>query len=263
MSARPSPTKFKVQCFLVQGLDISCDNLVHLNMGRISLGIVLHPIIQEAPLLETRPPASLYPLLVTIIRRPHLRTLELAYISCVESEEIELLTKFLNFLELPFLGWLVHSHTFVVEFNFMTSFLVIQKSLSYGLATGIKYFVAVGDFERLFQAAPHLQHLFIQGQWTAYSSMKDNILEQLSVSAPASQTSDNAGFLSDLQSLEPIGQGLTAWRCIFRWPHRKLLSLKIMMLNIMIDDGVSGQLARLLDQGIDLHIAEHLHGDYL
>jgi hypothetical protein len=273
MNTRPSPMKFEISRFLLENLawDISWDKLVNLNLKHTCLAGVLQ-VIRDAPLLEIcsltfiRLPTDGFPTPKTIIRHPQLRTLELLSI------ENEVFTMLINSMELPSLeSWQVSSAAMPVDT--MISFL---KRSDCGLKTlGLKHdqwrhnapMLSVEDFETLLQALPHIQHLSIDCLRYVFPSVMDHILEQMSTSPPALHPSNNAGLLSDLQSLDINGRDLTVWECIpliFGWPHRASLSLKIKVDKININDEVSGELVQLVDQGTKLSIhSDHGRHDYL
>ena len=112
----------------------------------------------------------------------------------------------------------------------MTSFL---KRSACGLKTlelwGF-YALSVGDFERLLWAALHPQHLRVQVQWTPYSLVMDNILENLSASAPScfsnEQYSQISLWSSKFRTYRPKFKCMGCIPKIFGWPHRNLLKLE-------------------------------------
>ena len=128
MNARPSPIKFKICGFLLEGVDIAWDNLVDLNLNYTTIDGVLQ-VIRDAPLLEIcslsniSPPWTIdnFRMPDIIIRHPYLRTLRLSFI-----DETDVFQKIINSLELPSLeSWSVQ---FVeleesVVVNIMISFL--------------------------------------------------------------------------------------------------------------------------------------------
>ena len=270
MSARPSPMIFKMWGFLLGGVDISWDNLVHLCLNSTTLDGVLQ-VIRDAPLLETcslrfiSPPIDDFHIPEKIIRRPHLRTLQLLFM-----EQTGVFHKLINSLELPSLeSW---SLEFVkleesMVLDIMTSFLERSGCKLKTLTMEQNQAPAVDDFERFLQAMPCLQHLSLgcpplydRFNDRSLTPMMDNILERISAS-PTIQTSHTAGFLCDLQSLRLFGHGLNAWACIpliFRLPHRKLLKVHINMDSVIIGDHVLEELVQFVDQGIKLHIYHRL-----
>ena len=276
MNTRPSPMKFKVTGFLLKGVDIAYNKLVHLNLQNTSLEEVLQ-IIRDAPLLEicylsmVSRPIDGFHVPQTIIRLPYLQTFNLSLI-----KETEVFHKLINSLELPSMeSWsvdLMGSSVGQVDeemISFLKRFGCSLKTLC--IRQDRAPAPAVEDFERFLQAAPSLQHLRVD---CPSSPLMDSILERISTSPPQPtlQTGRAVGFLSDLQSLELtlIGsQFKNAWACIpliFRWPHRKILNLdiRVTMYSVTIGDDVLGELAQLVDQGIKLRIYDILEQqDYL
>ena len=262
MNARPSPITFKMWGFLLGGVDITWDNLVHLDLNSTTLDGVLQ-VIRNAPLLETcsfcfiSPPIDDFCIPEIIIRRPYLRTLQLLFM-----EQAGVFYKLINSLELPSLE--LWSLEFVeleesMVLDIMTSFLERSGCKLKNLTMEQNQAPAVDDFETFLQAVPCLQHLNV-GCPPPYdrslTPVMDDILERISAS-PAIQTGHTAGFLSDLQSLQLFGYGLNTWACIpliFRLPHRKHLKVHIDMYSVTIGDDVLGELVQLVDQGIKLHI---------
>ena len=271
MSARPSPTNFSIDGFLLDDVDIFWDNLVNLNLCRTTLDGVLK-VLRAAPLLEMcslsniSPPIDDFPIPETVIRLQYLHTLEVAWI-----EEIEVFCEFMDSLELPSLElWSVEFHGSVLEVDIMVSFLNRSGCSLETLSIWQKGASAIEDFERLLQAAPYLQHLQVRSPRYDSSAIPvmDYILECLSTSPPhrTMQPDDSAGFLTDLQSLKLDGQQLNAWACIpliFRLPHRKRLKLDIRLNTITISDEISTKLVQLVDQGIELSIFGPSHRDYI
>ena len=272
MNARPSPTKFKIWGFLLDAVDVSWNNLIHLDLNRTTLDGVLQ-VVRNAPLLEIcslsfiSPPIDDCRIPEIIIRHPYIRTLQLFFI-----EETGVFQKIINSLELPSLeSWsveLVELEESVVV-DIMILFL---KRSGCGLKTlNIQQIraPAAEDFERFLQAAPCLQHLRVIGPTYDESSMPvmDNILERISAPPSPMHPGHTAGFLSGLQSLQLSGRELNAWACIpviFRCPHRKLLNLDIQVYSVTIGGDVLGELVQLVDQGIKLHIYDRLNKrDYL
>ena len=259
MNARPSPTIFKIWGFLLEGVDVAWDNLVHLDISCTTFDGVLQ-VIRDAALLEMcslstiSPPIEGFRTPGIIIRHPYLRTLQLSFI-----EETNVFQKIINSLELPSLeSWsieAVESEENVVDI--MTSLLQRSGCSLKTLNMVQDRAPAVEDFERLLQAAPCLQHLSVHF-YNSATPVMDNILERISESAlPQIQTGPTSGFLSDLQSLQLTGHELSAWACIpliFRLPHRKLLDLYISMHFVTIGDDVLGELVQLVGQGIKLRI---------
>jgi hypothetical protein len=205
-----------------------------------------------------------FPTFETIVRHPHLRTVELFYL------QAGVFTKFINLLELPSL----ESWTFGSEENFIAveaiSFLRRSGSGLKTLDISQEQAPAFEDFEQLLQAAPHLQSLVLELECSVndVASMMDYILEQMSVSPPSAlQIGNHAGFLSGLQRLKLRGKKLNAWECIpliYQWAHRKLLSLDIEMRCTKIGDEISGILVQLADEGINLGIFDAFNReDYL
>jgi hypothetical protein len=256
MNARPSPTKFKISGFLLEGVDVAWDNLVHLDLNCTTFDGVLQ-VIRDAPLLEIcslsfiSPPIDDFRIPKVIVRHPYLRTLQLVFM-----EQTSVFHKLIDSLELPSLeSWSVE---FVeleenIVLDIMTSFLQRSGCSLKTLNMEPDQVPAVEDFEKFLQAVPCLQHLRVSG---LLIQVMDNILERISAS-PAKQTGYTAGFLSDLQSLQLHGWSLNAWACIpliFRLPHRKFLKLDIDMDFVEIGDDVLGKLVELVDQGIKLRI---------
>ena len=258
MNTRPSPMQFSIAGFLLDAVDISWDNLVDLELNRTTIDGVLK-VLRNAPLLKTcflseiSPPIGDPPILETIIRLLYLHALEVCWI------EGEVFCNFVDSLELPSLESLwVNLENLVVD-NLLS--LLKRSDCSLKSLCIWKNNAPVEDFRRLFQAVPHLRHLEVVSPPNDSSSVPvmDYILERLSASPryPTLQTDVAAGFLSDLQSLELRGQELNAWACIpliYRWPHRKVLNLRISMKTVTIGREVSGELVHLVDQGIKLRI---------
>ncbi|KIM35631.1 hypothetical protein M413DRAFT_32384 [Hebeloma cylindrosporum] len=258
------PMEFMVDSIPLMAFDIAWDRLVQLDVWRTSLD-GFPELIRGAPLLEKCTLVALFlptaDVSETIIRSPHLRTLELYDL------RKDVFTELMNLLELPSLeSWSFDSVGEDVITENAISFLRRSNS---GLQT-LEFYQdqapSFEDFQRLLQAAPRLQCLKLGGD----GLLLDYILEELSTSPshPTSPTGNNAGFLSKLQSLEFFDcSGLSAWECIpliFRWPHRKLLSLDIKVDSVIISDEVSSELVQLVDQGIKLRIYDlSIEEDYL
>ena len=263
MNTKPGPMKFTVAFVSLKAVDIAWDRLVHLEVNTTSLDGVLQ-VIRDAPLLEICSLSRISsPIDVpeTIIRHPHLRTLKL---SCMQTGAF---TKFINSLELPSLeSWALASEENVIAVDAI-SFLKRSGSGLKTLDLCQTQAPAFEDFERLLQAAPHLQRLIVDSAADDFSPMMDYILEKISASPPSALQKDNhAVFLSDLHCLTLRGQELNAWECIpliYQWTHRKLLSLHIQMECIKIRDEISSILVQLADEGIDLGIFDLDYEDYL
>jgi len=108
MNARPGPMKFTIWGFLLEGVDVAWDNLVHLNLDYTTFDGVLQ-VIRDAPLLEICSLSFIslamdkFRIPKIIIRHPNLRTLQLNHI-----QENDVLPKLINSLELPSLeSWSV------------------------------------------------------------------------------------------------------------------------------------------------------------
>jgi hypothetical protein len=254
MNTRPGPIKFTADTIPLKAVDIAWDRLVQLDVRSTSLDGVLQ-VIRDAPLLEICslswmfPPTDVFPTSETIVRHQHLRTLKLLW------SQNTVYTKFIDSLELPSL----ESWRFESEENLITvdaiSFLKRSGSGLKTLHILQDQAPTFEDFERFLQAAPHLQCLIVVDKANAFSEslVMDNILERIAI-PPSACT---AILLPDLQSLKLIGSKLNSWVCIpliFRWPHRKLLTLVIKMESIEIRDEVSRTLVQLVDEGIDLRI---------
>ena len=252
MNTRPSPMYVTVHGIPLNTVHIAWDNLVHLSLHCPTSDGVLQ-VIRDAPLLEIcslsliSPPNHVSPP-DTIIRHSHLRTLELSWIATA------VFTELTNSLELPPLEtWTVRSTKNIIGADAI-SFLKRSGS-------GLKTFnlwqrpvPTVEDFERFLQAASHLQRLSVGTRSNPFSLVMDRILERISVSPPSACA---AIFLPDLQILRLSGSVLNGWvyiPLIFRWPHRKLLSLDVQMRSIEIGDEISRTLVQLVDEGIDLRI---------
>jgi hypothetical protein len=257
MNARPSPMKFKLWGFLLEGVDVAWDNLVHLDLTSTTLDGVLQ-VLRDAPLLEMcslsfiSPPIDDFSNPEIVIRHPYLRTLRLSYF-----EETDVFQKLINSLELPSLESLSVKMEESVIVDTMISFLK-RSGCSLKTLDIEPRAPAVEDVERFLQVVLYLQHLRVTCPSHDESSIPvtDNILERISASPPI-QTGHTAGFLSGLQSLHLSGRKLNAWACIpliFRLPHRKLLKLGINMGSVTIGDDVLGELVELVDQGIKLDI---------
>ena len=257
LNTRLSPMKLTANCIPLQAIDIACNRLVHLHANTTSLDGVLQ-VIRDAPLLEICFLANIYPPIEgfltseTIIRHPHLRTLELFWL------QVGIFTKIINLLELPSLeSWRIGSHENVIAVEAI-SFLKRSGSGLKILDLRQTQAPVFEDFERLLQAAPHLQSLVIDNPWNDFSLVMDNILERISTSPhSALQIGNHPGFLSDLQCLKFSGRKLNAWGripLIYQWAHRKCLRLDIQMGCIKINDEISSILVQLADEGINLGI---------
>jgi hypothetical protein len=265
MNTRPSPMEFIVIYIPLKAVDIAWDRLVHLAVNAIPLDGVLQ-VIRDAPLLEI---CSLSEISTPIdvsetifVRHPHLRTLILSWM------QAGVFTKVINSLELPSLeSWTFGSEENVIAVEAI-SFLKRSGSGLKKLDISQDQVPAFEDFERLLQAAPHLQCLVVDSPIDDFSSVMDNILERISVSPPSAlQIGNHAGFLSGLQCLKLSGRELNVWECIpliYQWAHRKILKLDIQMECIKIGDEMSGILVQLADEGIDLSICDpNTKEDYL
>ena len=269
MNARPNPMKFKIFGFLLEGVDVAWDNLVHLDLNWTTFDGILQ-IIRDAPLLEIcslsfiSPPMDDFHIPEIIIRHPYLRTLQLI----VFMEQTSVFHRLINSLELPSLeSWSVEfvelEESPVVDI--MTSFLKRSGCRLKTLNMEQHHAPAVEDFERFLQAVPYLQHLHVAcppPYDRSLTPVMDNILERISTS-PAMQTRHTAVFLPDLQFLQLSGRKLNAWACIpliFRLPHRKLLKVDISMCSVTIGDNVLEELVELVDQGIELDICDRSRG---
>ena len=258
MNTQPSPMKFTVSAIPCKAINISWDRLVYLDVSSTSLDGVLE-VIRDATLLEIcvlndlSPPVSDFPTSETIIRHPHLRTLELLW------NEARVLSKIISSLELPSLeSWMLRSEENYIGVDAI-SFLKRSGSRLKKLDLWQDDAPAFEDFEQLLLTTPHLQCLKVD--CNDFPLMVDAILEQISKSPPsASQIGNHTDFLPHLQHLELRSIELHAWDCIpliFQWPHRKLLRLDIYM-EITISDEISSALVQLVDEGIALRIFDSL-----
>ena len=261
MNTRPNPMKLKIFGFLLEGVDVSWDNHVHLDLSWTTFDGVLQ-VIRNAPLLEICSLSFILPLIddfhipKIIIHHPYLRTLQLLFM-----EQTDVFHKLINSLELPSLeSWSVElvelEESMVLDI--MTSFLKHSGCKLKSLKMEQGQVPTVEDFKRFLQAAPCLQclHVAYPTYVRSLTPVMDNILEWISAS-PLMQTDHTARFLSDLQSLQLSGCELNTWTCIpliFQLPHRKLLKVDIDMYSVTISDDVLGELVQLVDQGIELDI---------
>jgi hypothetical protein len=263
MNARPNPMKFKIFGFLLEGVDVAWDNLVHLDLNWTTFDGILQ-IIRDAPLLEIcslsfiSPPIDDFRIPEIIICHPYLRTLKLIFL-----QQTSVFHRFINSLELPSLeSWSLEFHDLEesIVVDIMTSFIKRSGCSLKTLDIEQNQAAAVEDFERFLQALPYLQHLRVACSPPLYdrslTPVMDNILERISAS-PAMQTRHTVGFLPGLQSLQLSGHKLNTWACIpliFRLPHRKLLKVDITMNSVTIGDDDLEELVELVDQGIELDI---------
>jgi hypothetical protein len=258
MNTKPSPMYVTVHGIPLNAVNIALDNLVHLDLLNTNFDGVLQ-VIRDAPLLEICSLSALSPNSPsipseTIIRHSHIRTLELSWI------DTAIFTELINSLELPSLeSWEVSSAGNIIAADAI-SFLKRSASGLKRLNLWQHEAPTVEDFESFLQAASHLQRLSVMGSSDTFPLVMDHILERISVSPPC-------GFLPDLQSLQLIGPALNAWVCIpliFRWPHRKVLTLDMEMESIEIRDEISRTLLQLVAEGIDLRISNSaVQEDYI
>ena len=155
MNARLNPMKLKIFGFLLEGVDVSWDNLVHLDLSWTTFDGVLQ-VIRDAPLLEIcslsfiLPPIDDFRIPEIIIRHPYLRTLQLLFM-----EQTGVFHKLINSLELPSLeSWSVQlielEESMVLDI--MTSFLKRSDcKLKYLLKMEQDQAPTVEDFERFLQ----------------------------------------------------------------------------------------------------------------
>lgn len=125
--------------------------------------------------------------------------------------------------------------------------------------------VTVEDFRRLYNAVPNLQRLYLHWNEGDGLAIVDNLLQQLSSSAPIVERG-TPEFLPHLESLtlhlrtldfrSPAGAGRHI-PYIYSLPHRKLLSLELSLMDIKSDDHASTKISKLIDEGGNIRILKN------